>query len=258
MKIGVLQGRLTPPSRGHYQEFPDEWLSEFEAAESMGLCGVEWLITKDYNFNNPIYNQFEEIKKLPVLSICVDTLVDTRITNKDFLSFNLINLCKTIEGSPVSVLTIPILDDSDLNDDAARALFCEAIVPIGKTFPSVKFAFEAEMYPEKLNDIIHLCDNFYVTYDTGNITSCGVSHNEFITFFGDKIINVHLKDRTYDRKTVSPTMGDTDFDFIFRKLSEIGYSGPFILQTARASNGKEFNTIKKHKELFEEIHEKYF
>ena len=258
MKIGVLQGRLTPPSRGHYQEFPDEWFFEFEAADSMGLCGIEWLITKDYNFNNPIYTHFQEIKKLPILSICVDTLVDSRITNKDFLSFNLVNLCKIVEKSSVNVLTIPILDDSDLNDDAARALFCEAIEPIGKAFPSIKFAFEAEMHPRKLNDIVSLCDNFYVTYDTGNITSCGVSHNDFITFFKDKIINVHLKDRTYDRKTVSPMTGDTDFHFIFKKLSEIDYSGPFILQTARASIGKESDTIKKHKEIFEDIHEKYF
>jgi len=30
------------------------------------------------------------------------------------------------------------------------------------------------------------------------------------------------------------------------------------MQTARASNGQEFETIKKHKQIFEEIHEKHF
>lgn len=258
MKLGVLQGRLSPPARGHYQEFPDQWFSEFRTIEAMGLHGAEWLITKDYNFNNPIYSSFDIIRQLPVLSICVDTLVDPRITNKDFLHHSLFDLCNTIKDSPINVLTIPILDDSDLNDDTARALFCEVIKPIGDAFPSIKFAFEAEMPPEKLNDIISLCENFYVTYDTGNITSCGVNHNDFITFFGKKIINVHLKDRTYDRKTVPPMTGDTDFDLIFKKLSEIGYTGPFILQTARASSGHEIDTIAKHKFMFEELYEKYF
>tara|TARA_B100000900_G_scaffold281979_1_gene241260 strand:- start:448 stop:1224 length:777 start_codon:yes stop_codon:yes gene_type:complete len=258
MKIGVLQGRLSEPSRGHYQEFPDEWFSEFEALDVMGLHGIEWLITKDYSFNNPIYSDFKTIQDLPVLSICVDTLVDERITNRDFLEHNLVKLCKVIENSSVNVLTIPVLDASDLNDDDARALFCESVRPIGDAFPSVKFAFEAEMPPKKLNDIVSLCDNFYVTYDTGNITSCGVEHDDFISFFADKIINVHLKDRTYDRRTVPPMTGDTDFDFIFKRLSDIGYTGPFIMQTARASNGQEFETIKKHKQIFEEIHEKHF
>ena len=128
-----------------------------------------------------------------MLSICVDTLVDQRITNKDFLHHTLIDLCNTIKDSSINVLTIPVLDDSDLNDDTARALFCEAIKPIGDAFPTIKFAFEAEMPPEKLNDIISLCNNFYITYDTGNITSCGVDHDEFITFFEKKIINVHLR-----------------------------------------------------------------
>ena len=258
MKLGVLQGRLSKPARGHYQEFPKQWLSEFETLEAIGLDGSEWLITKDYSFNNPIYDSFDIIRQLPIFSICVDTLVDSRITNRDFLIHNLVDLCNIIKGSPIRVLTIPILDDSDLNDNNARALFCEAIKPIGEAFPSVKFAFEAEMSPEKLNEIVSLCDNFYVTYDTGNITSCGVSHEDFIAFFEKKIINVHLKDRTYDRKTVAPLTGDTDFEFIFKKLSEIDYNGPFILQTARANDGEEIDTIKKHKLIFEKLYEKYF
>jgi L-ribulose-5-phosphate 3-epimerase len=258
MKLGVLQGRLTAPARGHYQEFPKQWFSEFDTIQRIGLHGIEWLITKDYNFNNPIYTSFDLIQNLPVMSICVDTLVDERIINKDFLFHSLFSLCNTIKDSKMNVLTIPILDESDLNNDLARAMFCEAIQSIGQAFPRVKFAFESEMSPEKLNEIVTLCNNFYVTYDTGNITSCGVNHEEFINFFGKKIINVHLKDRTFDRKTVAPTTGDTDFELIFKNLSKIGYDGPFILQTARAATGQEIKTITEHKTIFEELYERHF
>ena len=151
MKLGVLQGRLTAPTRGHYQEFPKQWFSEFDTIQRIGLHGIEWLITKDYNFNNPIYTSFDLIQNLPVMSICVDTLVDERIINKDFLFHSLFSLCNTIKDSKMNVLTIPILDESDLNNDLARAMFCEAIQSIGQAFPRVKFAFESEMSPQKLN-----------------------------------------------------------------------------------------------------------
>jgi sugar phosphate isomerase/epimerase len=67
-----------------------------------------------------------------------------------------------------------------------------------------------------------------------------------------------LKDRTYERQTVAPLTGDTNFDLIFKKLKEINYSGQFILQTARAESGREYTTIKEHIQIFKDLHEKYF
>ena len=69
---------------------------------------------------------------------------------------------------------------------------------------------------------------------------------------------MHIKDRTYDRQTVEPMQGDTDFELIFEKLASINYSGNFILQTARSTEGDEVNTINRHKLIFEELYEKHF
>jgi L-ribulose-5-phosphate 3-epimerase len=256
--IGVLQGRLSPRVRDHYQEFPDDWRREFELANELGLHGMEWLITPDYSSNNPIFHDLGEINQLPVMSVCVDTLVDERITDIEFVFSCLMPLCDLLNNSKINILVIPILDASDLNDDLKRHAFCKIIKQIGERYPSLKFAFEAEMPPKKLSEIVELCDNFYVTYDTGNITSCGVDHEEFIDSFGKKIINVHIKDRTYDRQTVEPMQGDTDFELIFKKLASIDYSGNFILQTARSTDGDEVNTISRHKQIFEDLYEKYF
>ena len=258
MRLGVLQGRLTPPVNGHYQEFPNEWKQEIEKVKQLSLAGVEWLITPECNKNNPLLVSPKSLDEEKILSVCVDTLVDKRITDEDFLKDNLLPVCNALEQTEIKNLTIPILDDSDLNDDLQRKEFCKIIKQFGDNFPNLNFCFEAEMPPAKLHEIICLCDNFYVTYDTGNITSCGVDHEHFIDFFRQKIINVHIKDRTYKRQTVEPLSGDTNFDLIFKRLSEVNYNGFFILQTAREVSGDEFETIKKHKKIFEEIHEKYF
>ena len=258
MKLGILQGRLSKPVNGLYQEFPRYWRNEFDILEQLGLSGVEWLITPALFENNPFFTDGSNIKELPILSVCADTLVSKLICDKDFLKEHLDPLCVQAYKNGVEILTIPVLDESDLNNDEKRSAFCEIIKGYGKKYPELKFAFEAEMPPNKLNDIVSLCENYYVTYDTGNITSCGVDHGEFIDFFGDKIINVHIKDRTYDRQTVFPTTGDTNFELIFEKLSVIGYDGHFILQTAREEDGHEFKTITKHIKIFKDFYDRYF
>jgi hypothetical protein len=258
VKLGILQGRLSKPVGGLYQEFPKYWRNEFDVLPQLGLVGMEWLITPALFEANPFFIDGSNMGELPILSVCADTLVDGRICDKSFLKHNLDPICAQALKSGVEILTIPILDESDLNDDKTRESFCSIIEWYGKSYPEIKFAFEAEMPPNKLNDIVSLCDNFYVTYDTGNITSCGVDHSDFIDFFKDKIVNVHIKDRTFDRQTVAPTTGDTDFELIFQKLSSIGYDGNFILQTARGKDGQEYNTAKKHIKIFKDLHDKHF
>ena len=258
MKLGVLQGRLSEPVDGLYQEFPRNWRREFSFLRELDLHGIEWLITPSFFKKNPLFLNPLSIKNRPVLSICLDTLVSNHIDDEDFLTEHLDPVCRQALKIGVDILTIPILDESDLNDDKKRSNFCKIIKQYGEKYPDIKFAFEAEMPTSKLNDIIKLCDNFYVTYDTGNITSCGVDHGEFIDFFANKIINVHLKDRTYDRKTVPPTTGDTNFEFIFKKLNSIKYDGNFILQIAREKDGQEFNTTRNHVKIFKDLYDKYF
>ena len=96
--------------------------------------------------------------------------------------------------------------------------------------------------------------NFFVTYDTGNITSYGIDHADYIDAFYKRINNVHLKDRTYDAKTVYPNTGDTDFRLIFDKLTSVGYDGRYTLQTARGAAGNEVVTLLQHKNILEGLY----
>ena len=258
MRLGVMQGRLSLPVRGHYQEFPENWEQEFSLIEDLQLSGVEWLITKDCYKDNPIFLALEDKEKYHIHSICMDNLVDTKISEELFLQEMLDEFCLKISGKFNGYLTIPLLDESDLNDSEKRHKFCSIIKKIGKKYPNIKFAFETEMSIDSLQEIVELCDNFYVTYDTGNTTSFGLDHKQFITHFAEKIVNVHIKDRTYEAKTVEPLTGDTDFDTIFQYLKNIDYGGAFILQTARGESNKEVQTIRKHKIIFESLYAKHF
>jgi hypothetical protein len=253
-----MQGRLSPPVDDHYQEFPKNWKQEFSLLEDLQLNGVEWLITKKHYKDNPIFLALEDKEKYHIHSICMDNLVDTKISEDLFLQEMLDEFCFKISGKFSGYLTIPLLDESDLSDAEKRHKFCSNIQKIGKKYPDIKFAFETEMSIDSLQEIVELCDNFYVTYDTGNTTSFGLDHRQFITHFAEKIVNVHIKDRTYESKTVEPLTGDTDFNIIFQFLKNINYSGAFILQTARGESNKEVQTIQKHKIIFEKLYAEYF
>ena len=259
MNLYLMQGRLLPPTKGHIQEFPYEnWQEEFASLKEAGLFGVEWLVTKGCFLDNPIMINPLEIQKFPISSVCLDVLVDERISEKSFLYNTLGIFCNRIKNTSINTVTIPLLEESSLEDDFKRNAFCELIVTLADNYPNINFSFEAELCKEKLEEIVSLRDNFFVTYDTGNITSCKLDHSEYIRHFKDKINNVHLKDRTFDAKTVRPLTGDTDFDTIFQTLKEANFEGTFVLQTAREETGKELDTVTKHKQIFEELYEKYF
>ena len=250
MKLGLMQGRLLPPVRGQMQEFPINWRDELVLVDRLGLVGVEWLATSHQFFLNPILekNTFNEH---PIISVCMDNLVDAQIDNPVILE-TIIQSCYV---AGVRRFTIPLLEESSMTSGERRNQFCNNMEPIGNLFRDAIFSFEAELDMEHLEEIVYLCDNFRVTYDTGNTTSFGLDHVEYINRFTDRINNVHLKDRTFDAETVEPLTGDTDFETIFKTLKSIGYDGNYVIQTARGESGKEIETISNHMNIFRGIYD---
>ena len=253
MKLGVMQGRLSLPVDGHMQEFPTHWMGEFMLLKRTQLNHLEWLVTEKSLRNNPVLVPQYSLNYIPISSICADNLVDERITDKEFLFSNLMPICEGALKNGVPRITIPLLEDSSLDDDEKRDTFSKLISELAFKYLNLKFSFEAELEPKKLLEILNKMPNFFVTYDTGNITSCGFDHKEYVNLLSKHIDNVHLKDRTYDARTVEPFTGDTDFKLIFQLLNEIGYNGPYTMQTARGAEGKEYETIMRHKEIFEGV-----
>ena len=246
-----MQGRLSPPLEG-FQECPKNWKREFDLLDSAGIDYIDWVVTNKSWEDNPIFK--EDVSNFAIGAICADDLVDARILEKDFLFSHVHKLAKTAIQNYITMITIPLLEESDMSDPSLRKEFCRLISEIGNHYHDLNFSFEAELSSSEILEIVEIRDNFSLTYDTGNITSCGFDHSEYIEAVQHKISCVHLKDRTFEGSTVEPGTGDTNFVEILDALNQAGYNGPFTLQTARNKSELELDTIKRHVEYFKELH----
>lgn len=271
MKLGIIQGRLAPPVNNQIQEFPENWKIDFEYAVALGLGHMELIITPKsfpHALNFPFWGLLE-YNVIHKNTICCDHLIDSHIKETDFLAKNLRPVCqyilkKTSQRPASSIhlptsnpypasITIPLLEKSKISI-AELPEFTTAIQHYGEVFPDIDFYFEMDAPYQLALELTSKCPNFYLTYDTGNITAWGYEHSAYIYACKNLIKNVHLKD-TKNGISVEPGTGDTDFELIFKTLKKIGYNGGFTLQTARGETGKEFETIKRHKEFFERLYE---
>ena len=118
MKLGLMQGRLLPPVRGQMREFPENWEDELVLVERLGLVGVEWLLTLYKFHDNPILEK-NTFNKFPVMSVCMDNLVDDQIHDPLILK-NIIQLCY---DAGVRRFTIPLLEQSSMINGEKRNHF---------------------------------------------------------------------------------------------------------------------------------------
>ena len=193
MKLGMIQGRLLRPEDGGMQEFPVCWEEEFDKANKLGLNHIEWIVTSRSFSYNPIFSR--DCSGFSISSLCADNLVDDRFLDDRFLNENLDPICKAALDNKVMWITIPLLENSSISDPEKRKIFKEKILIYGDKYQNLNFSFEAETTAENALDIAKERDNFWLTYDTGNITSERIEHKDYITKTQEKISNVHLKDR---------------------------------------------------------------
>jgi len=253
MKIGLIQGRLSKPDEG-FQETPKDWQREFSLLSNANLSHIEWIITKESFDDNPFFS--EDLSDFSIYSVCADNLVDERIASTEYVLSSLTPICEAALKNEVEFVTIPLLEDSDVSSNLVRAEFKKSLHHFTQKYPTLKFSLEAELSREKLEELISVSDNVYVTYDTGNMTSCGFDHEKYIRSISNRISNVHLKDRKISGQSVSPCEGDTNFELIFRVLRDVEYSNVFTLQTSRERTGEELSTITKHAKLLRSIYDK--
>ena len=173
----------------------------------------------------------------------------------EYLDEFLFPICELAISNKINSVTIPLLEESNVSDKKNRDRFINTFKPLLEKFKTLNFLIEAELSHDKLKLFLNELPNVSITYDTGNITSCGFDHEEYISHFTSDIKQVHIKDRTkIPLQTTPPTKGDTDFKLIFTLLKSVGFDGPYTLQTAREENGSEIETITKHKQLIEKIY----
>jgi len=268
--VGFMQGRLSPIINGKIQCFPwKNWQEEFSAASKIGFRIMEWTLDQDRLFDNPLMTDQgrEEIKLLSELfgikipSLTGDCFMQApfwklhghkkRSRQNDFIS--IINACEKIG---IRYVVIPLVDDGSLeNDDQSKALIEFLYMneqAIGNR--GIQIIYESDFAPDKLKAFIGQfnCEIFGINYDIGNSAAIGFDVEQELFAYGDRILNVHVKDRILNGTTVGLGKGNANFEKVFRELNKIGYEGNYILQTARANNDDHVGVLSKYKAKVEE------
>ena len=255
--IGVMQGRLLPKYKGRYQAHPlGYWQDEFLIAASLQFDYIEFIL--DYNDAslNPLMTAsgLKELQELSastnvgVRSVCADYFMEAPLHHSDKNMADtslgvLKQLMHNCQQIGIKDIVIPCVDQSSLTDAAANKRFVEALTPLQELAEAhdVNLSLETDLAPQPFKELL---DNFTsrkitVNYDTGNSASLGYRPSEEFAAYGNRISDIHIKDRQLGGGSVVLGTGNADFNDFFEALSTIEYSGPFIMQVFRDEEGVE-------------------
>ena len=256
-KIGVMQGRLLPKYQGRYQAHPiGYWEDEFEIAASLGVDLIEFIL--DYNDyeENPLMSASgcKKIKDIvnqsgvKVKTVCADYFMDAPLHSTDLnvATLSAAVLRELIINSRtigVTDIVLPLVDHSSVRDLESQDLFIRAIEPFFSYLDeqNMNLNLETDLDPTAFKNLLNQIDSDRVTvnYDTGNSAGLGYDPEEEFAAYGDRITDIHIKDRVMNGFSVCLGQGSADFSKIFKCVQNYGYSGPFIMQAFRDDDGLE-------------------
>lgn len=266
-RIGFMQGRLSPLVNGKIQAFPEDcWQAEFESGHRNGFALMEWTLDQDALYSNPLLvaEGQHEIRQLcahfglSVLSLTGDCFMQNPFwkangTEADLLLRDFRAIARACSAVSIRMMVVPLVDNGRIENAAQEDFLVavmEAELPLLAEL-NVKVAFESDFPPGELAKFIGRLDEqwFGINYDIGNSASLGFQPSEEISTYGHRIVNVHVKDRRLGGETVPLGTGDAQFETVFSELAKAGYSGAYILQTARAAEGNHAEVLCKYRDM---------
>jgi hexulose-6-phosphate isomerase len=252
-EIGIMQGRLSPRIDGKIQAYPaSTWQKEFELAKEIGYSAIEWIVEKPLEINAMMSNSgIKEIKEIILKTgvridyICADIFMqqplirvsqEIREENKEHLK-NILLSAKEVGAIGVE---IPFVDASSIKSESEKneLISCmhEAFELAGEI--GMKISLETDLNPTNFKELLDRINLNHVqaNYDIGNSASLGFDPVEEIDAIGNRILNVHVKDRKLGSTTVPLGTGDADIKLSLSRLSEINYLGGITMQAARGTD----------------------
>jgi hexulose-6-phosphate isomerase len=259
-----MQGRLSKVINGVIQEFPwESWRDEFMIADEIGIHTMEWTLDQKDLYLNPLMSkdgQEEILRLIDKWSICIPSLTGDCFMQHPFwkvqgkkqeqLLLDFKNILQACGALNIGIIVIPLVDNGSLENMSQEnelIQILEEYLPLIKKM-NLRIAFESDFPAEELSRFISRLelDVFGINYDIGNSAALGyMPDNEFL-HYGNRIINVHVKDRPFGMTTVPLGLGDANFDKVFKNLANHNYKGNYILQTARDTNGEHAEVISKY------------
>lgn len=254
-EIGVMQGRLLPKYQGRYQAHPvGYWQEEFLVAKNLGLAFIEFILDFNDAEINPLLSEDGKSEILDqvattgvrVRTICADYFMEAPLHSTDAhvatKSLNVLRrLLERAAEVRVTDVVIPCVDHASLRDSRMIDNFVNAVTPLLGMLDelNVNLSLEADLNASDFKALLECFDSPRITvnYDTGNSAALGYDPVEELEAYGDKITDIHIKDRVLGGGSVILGTGNTDFERFFAKLKDLDYQGPFIMQAYRDDEG---------------------
>lgn len=269
-RIGFMQGRFSEVPPGVIQCFPwESWQSEFSLARTHGFGLMEWTLDQERLYENPFMTaagqteitQLSARMGLQILSVTGDCFMQAPFWKAseercDTLRGDLRAIIQACGALEVTFLVVPLVDQGAIETPDQEAKLVEMLLENADFLRQNKLviAFECDYPPDQLREFIAKFpkDCFGINYDTGNSAALGYQPDEEIAAYGQRIVNVHIKDRKLGGATVPLGEGCADFGAIMSSLAALHYKGNFILQTARDPFGRHAEILVSYKNLVED------
>lgn len=262
-----MQGRLSPLVNGRIQAFPwDHWREELAIAQRHGFSLMEWTLDEERLHINPLMTRAgrEEIRRLTAEhGITIASLTGDCFMQAPFYKAHaaergrfLEELGEIVEACAelgIRLIVVPLVDNGRIENSLQEENLRTGLETVAWALKQagMKIIFESDFSPERLRAFIRAFpkQTFGINYDIGNSASLGYDPVEEITTYGAWIDNVHVKDRKRHGGTVRLGTGDANFPEVFRMLKQVGYSGNFILQTARADDDDHAGVLCRYRDM---------
>lgn len=270
-----MQGRLSPIVNGKIQAFPwKNWQTEFQLASENNFKIIEWTIDQENILENPLMTKDgkSEIKKLSKkFNIKIPSLTGDCFMQSPFWKLygeekktrikEFLQLTSSCSKLGINIIVIPLVDGGSIEKMDQSKSLTEFLFEKENLFKEmgIKIVFESDFSPNKLYKFIQNFspEVFGINYDVGNSAAMGFNTKEELLAYGDRIYNIHIKDRVLNGSTVPLGSGDADFLLFFETLSKLNYSGNLILQTARSENGEHLGQLINYRTFIENFLKKY-
>ncbi len=272
--IGIMQGRLLPKYKNKYQAHPvGYWENEFPIASKLDLNLIEFIFDHHKSELNPLLNkeglkkiqEVEKLNNIKVKSICADYFMEAPLhsNNKSVVDKSLNTLDKLINNASlikIKDIVIPCVDHSSLRNESDIKNFVNNIKSLINEAEKkdINICLETDLSPTKFAKLLEDVgsNNIKVNYDTGNSAALGYDPVEEFNAYGEKITDLHIKDRLYGGESVPLGSGNVNFLKIFDLLFKYDYKGIIIFQAFRDDEGIEI--FKKQYKWFKDKIDKFY
>lgn len=250
-RLGVMQGRLLPKYKGRYQAHPKGyWRDEFPRAAERGLDLIEFILDFEDAAKNPLLADVEAIRAatrasgVGVATICADYFMEAPLHRTDTAAASGAILDRLIESAAAlkaSDIVIPCVDHSRLADAADEARLVAALT---RALPKaeeagVNLSLETDLDPARFGRLLERFPSPRVTvnYDIGNSAALGYDPVAEWAVYGQRVSDVHIKDRTRGGGSVELGTGDADISSVLDLMRQNDFAGPVIMQAFRDDEG---------------------